>query len=270
MIDFLYRYRRPTTMQEKHQTFPTAPEAFLLVIAAFLLEYLVDMLLSGLQGVLGLDQMALATLGRLMAYGLLFGALLEWKGLSYTSLFHPSPLPLRPHVTSLLLPVLMLTPGLLLAEGELVSVLDDLISLPVPEELKAFFSNPSLAILVLTCLLAPVLEEMLFRGIVLRSFLLQYERRSAMLGSAVVFGFAHLNSIQFVVAFTMGLVLGWLYERTRSLWPGILLHMAFNTGSILLENDFGAVDVSPGTMLGWGAVSALAMLYLYRRLVAPR
>ena len=145
-------------MQEKHQNFPTAPEAFLLVIAAFLLEYLVGGVLYSLQAIMGLDGMAVATLSRLMTYGLLFGLLLEWKGLSYTSLFHPSPLPLRPHITSLLLPVLMLTPGLLIAEGSLLSALDDLVSLPMPEELKAFLSNPSLAILVLTCLLAPVLE----------------------------------------------------------------------------------------------------------------
>ena len=111
---------------------------------------------------------------------------------------------------------------------------------------------------------------MLFRGIILRSFLQQYDRRSAMLGSAVVFGFAHLNSLQFVLAFTMGLVFGWLYERTRSLWPGILLHMAFNTASILLENEGGPLDLSTGSMLGWAAISALAMLYLYRRLAVLR
>jgi membrane protease YdiL (CAAX protease family) len=40
-----------------------------------------------------------------------------------------------------------------------------------------------------------VLEEMLFRGIVLRSFLLLYPRGAAIAGSAILFGFAHLNIV---------------------------------------------------------------------------
>jgi uncharacterized protein len=70
---------------------------------------------------------------------------------------------------------------------------------------------------------------MLFRGIILRSFLQQYGRRRAFLYSAALFGLAHLNIYQFTIAFLGGIFLAWLYERTRSLWPCILVHGAYNS-----------------------------------------
>ncbi|WP_346779543.1 CPBP family intramembrane glutamic endopeptidase [Burkholderia sp. Ac-20345] len=82
---------------------------------------------------------------------------------------------------------------------------------------------------MLTCLVAPVLEEMLFRGIMLRSFLRQYPPGTAIAHSAAVFGLAHLNVYQFVLAFGIGLLIGKLYAATRSLLPGILLHAFYNT-----------------------------------------
>jgi len=249
-------------MQERHQTFPNAPEAFFLVIAAFIVE----MLVAGLLGsTLALGDIALGALARLLTYALLFGVLLEWKGIGYASLFHPSSLPLRPYTTSLLLPVLLLTPGLVIVAGVLLNVLDTQLELPAPAELTAMLNNLDFATIVTICLLAPVLEEMLFRGVILRSFLRQYERRSAILGSAVIFGFAHLNSLQFVAAFGIGLLLGWLYERSRSLLPCILLHFAYNTGTVLLVEN-ADIDLSPLAMLGWAAVSGAAMVYLVRRL----
>ena len=71
-------------------------------------------------------------------------------------------------------------------------------------------------------------------GIILRSFLQQYERNYAILGSAVVFGFYHMNIYQLVGASLFGIVAGWLYERTRSLIPGIAI-----TLMVLSVNLFG-------------------------------
>jgi membrane protease YdiL (CAAX protease family) len=109
-------------------------------------------------------------------------------------------------------------------------------------------ASHSLAALVSACILAPVLEEMLFRGIILRSFLRQYRPRKAILLSALLFGLAHLNVYQFVVASLLGLLLGWLYERSRSLWPCILLHASYNASIVLsLENqDAGVLGADSG------------------------
>ncbi|WP_245725426.1 CPBP family intramembrane glutamic endopeptidase [Pandoraea oxalativorans] len=83
------------------------------------------------------------------------------------------------------------------------------------------------------CRFAPVVEEMLFRGIVLRGFLTQYPSGTAIAHSAAVFGLAHLNIYQVVTLPLIGLILGKMYERTRSILPGILLHMAYNTAVVV-------------------------------------
>ena len=85
-------------------------------------------------------------------------------------------------------------------------------------------------------LLAPVVEEMVFRGAVLRTLLSwRPDRRWLMIGvSALLFAAAHLNPAQMPHAFVIGLLLGWLYARTDSIIPGIAYHWANNTAAYVL------------------------------------
>lgn len=85
-------------------------------------------------------------------------------------------------------------------------------------------------------LLAPVAEEMVFRGAVLRKLLDQvgHQRRwLAIVGSALLFAVAHGNMAQGLNALLMGLLLGWMYSRTRNVLPGIVLHWVNNTFAFL-------------------------------------
>src|SRR5258708_35546238 len=70
---------------------------------------------------------------------------------------------------------------------------------------------------------------MLFRGIILGSFLEEYARPRAFVYSAALFGLAHMNVYQFAGGFAIGVILAWLYERSRSLWPCIFLHRAYDS-----------------------------------------
>lgn len=71
---------------------------------------------------------------------------------------------------------------------------------------------------------APVLEELLFRGVVLQG-LLRNERPWVAIGqSALLFGLFHFNPAQSLNAGLVGLLLGWLYYRTRSLWLCMAMH----------------------------------------------
>ena len=58
----------------------------------------------------------------------------------------------------------------------------------------------------------------------------------AIMISAAIFGVVHANLAQFVNALLMGLLLGWMYYRTKSLVPGILLHWVNNTMAYVLAN----------------------------------
>lgn len=88
-------------------------------------------------------------------------------------------------------------------------------------------------------ILAPLAEEVVFRGAILRTLLGIMSKKNhwvAIMISAAIFGVVHANLAQFVNALLMGLLLGWMYYRTGSLVPGILLHWVNNTMAYVLTN----------------------------------
>lgn len=77
-------------------------------------------------------------------------------------------------------------------------------------------------------ILAPIAEELFFRGVVLKS-LSKVSQRFAIIMSAVFFGLMHGNPYQAVMATLVGLALGYITVRSNSLIPSIICHMAMNT-----------------------------------------
>ncbi len=93
---------------------------------------------------------------------------------------------------------------------------------------------------LLVCVGSPVIEELFFRGLVLRSL----ERRLAGLGTflggglsvlitAVLFGLAHDESLQLLGLVGLGVVLGVMARRYGRLGPGIVAHATFNTAAVI-------------------------------------
>lgn len=91
--------------------------------------------------------------------------------------------------------------------------------------------RPSLLVYVLffinICVLAPIYEEMLFRGILLRRFTLRWSPQKSIIISSIIFGIIHLNPINIVFAFALGCVLGYTYLKTKNIVIPMLLH-SFN------------------------------------------
>ena len=80
------------------------------------------------------------------------------------------------------------------------------------------------------CLLTPFVEEMVFRGAILRTLLGSVSNHwVAILISAALFAVVHLNPAQMPHALLMGLLLGWMYSRTGSILPGVAVHWVNNT-----------------------------------------
>ena len=110
-------------------------------------------------------------------------------------------------------------------------------------------------------LLAPLSEEIVLRGAVLRSLLNKpllagrSERANAWTAiaiSALFFALIHFNPVQMPHAFTIGLLLGWMYWRTGSILPGVAYHWANNSMAYLIYNiypdpDIKLVDVFKGS-----------------------
>ena len=84
----------------------------------------------------------------------------------------------------------------------------------------------SFSMFLYASLLAPFFEEILFRGLVLRT-LRPFGKRFAILGSALLFGLFHGNLLQTPYAFLMGLVLGYVTMEYSILWA-MALHLFNN------------------------------------------
>ena len=101
-------------------------------------------------------------------------------------------------------------------------------------EATVFAASPVLVILQ-TVILAPLSEELLFRGILysrLRKFPAGFW--PAALISSALFGLYHFNLAQGIFAFLFGLLLCAVYDKTRNLWACISLHMGGNLISVIL------------------------------------
>jgi uncharacterized protein len=79
---------------------------------------------------------------------------------------------------------------------------------------------------------APFAEELFFRG-ALTGALAQRLGAFTPLASGAIFGAAHLEPRAFPALFVLGALLGWLYMRTRSLFPGVAVHAANNLLALL-------------------------------------
>lgn len=85
---------------------------------------------------------------------------------------------------------------------------------------------------IVIVVVAPVSEELFFRG-ALTGALAQRLGAFTPLATGAIFGAAHLEPRAFPALFVLGLLLGWLYMRTRSLFPGIAVHAANNLLALL-------------------------------------
>jgi membrane protease YdiL (CAAX protease family) len=131
-------------------------------------------------------------------------------------------------------PLIVVIVGLGIVNSELVNLVNAV--LPMPGSLTRMFeklTSGGLATVLAFILIAPVMEELLFRGIILRGFLARYRPGTAIAVSALLFALVHLNPYQFVAALITGVIFGWLFVRTGSLRPCIIGHGLYN-GYLLL------------------------------------
>lgn len=128
-----------------------------------------------------------------------------------------------------ILPILALIGALLglfrkslLPEQEIYNLLMGLTSLPI-----------SLLFLLVVGLVAPLLEEVIFRGFLFGTLRNSFGPWRSMVYSSLLFAALHQSLVAFLPIFFLAMVLAYLYEKTGSLWPSIILHMTNNTVATL-------------------------------------
>ena len=91
------------------------------------------------------------------------------------------------------------------------------------------------ATLIASVLVAPICEETFFRSFIFSGFLNRMPILVAIFLSSLLFAIAHADLGSFAVLFFIGLALALVRWRTRSIWPGILLHLLNNgVGALLI------------------------------------
>jgi membrane protease YdiL (CAAX protease family) len=88
--------------------------------------------------------------------------------------------------------------------------------------------NP-LAFIIVGVVLAPVIEEVFFRGFLFNGFRQHFGWNIAALLSALFFSLAHLQLVTLIPTFILGYLLAYLFHNSNSLWPGIILHFLVNS-----------------------------------------
>ncbi len=249
-----------------HKNPPNALIALLILMTLFALQILISAAFydAGVVFEYGDPRSSIISV---ISTGIIICVAMHLTGLTYSSLFHFSSKSVMTTVLTVFPPVILVIAGAMWWFVDFMT----LISLLMPEDkailemLNRMMSGGFITIISI-CVIAPFLEEMLFRGIILRGFLSHYSPQKSILLSALLFGLFHLNLYQLPGAFFMGCFLGWLYYSSRSLWPSIFAHALYNGGIYIrfLNNtgEYNSIVINAVTFIvSWGGVLVLARIF---------
>ena len=105
----------------------------------------------------------------------------------------------------------------------------------------AGYGSVSPVLVIYSVLLAPVVEETIFRGLIFRYARYALPFWIANIWQALLFGLLHMNILQGIYAFTTGLVLGFICHRGRGIRYSILMHIFFNIVGIFYS---GLIEIT--------------------------
>ena len=86
---------------------------------------------------------------------------------------------------------------------------------------------------IIAAVVAPLAEETFFRGFAFQVIKKRYGCGWGIFLSALLFSLAHLSPSGLVPIFILGLMLAWLYNKTQSIWPCIIVHAAYNSIALI-------------------------------------
>lgn len=164
--------------------------------------------------------------------------------------------------------------GTALWNGTLPARLFELAGSDYVEMLETMMANiealaTPLGLFILLGAVVPVCEELLFRGVILRSLLDRWSTWPAVGVAALIFAAFHLHPIHAVIALGLGIVAGWAMVVTGSVWTAVAVHATNNllgVGAALIAPDFA---VLPLWMVSVAAVVLAGGVALLRHAPEP-
>lgn len=158
-----------------------------------------------------------------------------------------------------------------MAAGYISSGIEDIFSQYgfTTETMDMDYGNTGLGFAIMTiysCLIAPVTEEIFYRGMVMKVFA-KANQRFAIIASAVFFGLGHGNIPQFMLAFLIGVFMGHIDMKHNSIVPSVIVHIFINSMVTLLSLADGSTEViiMANLLLLAAMVVGLIMLIFFRK-----
>lgn len=154
--------------------------------------------------------------------------------------------------------------------NHLVGLLPASVSESYDQTAQLIYSAPYPVMILSVVIFAPIAEELIFRGLVFARFREIMSFPAACVLSALYFGIFHMNMVQFIYASCLGVIMAFVYEKYRSIWATVLLHVSANAVSVLVTfipvynvSTWGAYFL---LMFAELAVTALILFVMNRKL----
>lgn len=120
-------------------------------------------------------------------------------------------------------------------------------------------SNPLFVTIICAGILIPIVEEILFRGLIFNRIKCQYNFLAGLLISSLLFGIYHGNIVQGIYATLLGIFLGFAYHKTKSILIPIFIHMGGNT-FVSIYGKLGENEENIGILVVTVAISIIFAL----------
>jgi membrane protease YdiL (CAAX protease family) len=104
----------------------------------------------------------------------------------------------------------------------------------VPDRWEASKAAPFVANFVVVAVVAPVVEELTYRGLGFAVLRDMYGQTAAIVGCGLAFGLAHGLFVALPILSIFGMILAWLRVKTTSIYPSMLLHATFNAIALIV------------------------------------
>jgi membrane protease YdiL (CAAX protease family) len=187
-----------------------------------------------------------------LSCGIIFSILMSYKRINYRKLFNPGSYSVKSILIIFTIPLLLIMGGGVFWVTDITNLL--ILYFPLSDNESMMFYrlvNGGVVSIITVCIIGPLIEEMLFRGIILRSFLVNYSTSKSIVLSALLFALYHLSIYQIPVAFLLGCLFAWLYVRTSSLYPSILGHVIYNSFAMIFWSFQDMSDVNKVEVVGY-------------------
>lgn len=93
------------------------------------------------------------------------------------------------------------------------------------------------------CLMLPIVEELIFRGMILKYFRLNYSLKSSIILSSVIFGILHGGILRVPIAFVIGLLLAYILFWTEDIVYPILVHIMINSWNVAIKGSNSLIRI---------------------------